>query len=56
MPPRPRPGGLNFESALIWHCPPRFKKHAENLTIYLQCLNRLNGMDAAVQLFWENEF
>ena len=24
------------------------KKHAENITIYLQCLNRLNGKDAAV--------
>ena len=26
----------------------RFKKHAENVTIYLQCLIRLNGKDVAV--------
>ena len=44
----PRPVEANFGDALTRHCPPRFKKHAENLTIYLQCLNRLNGKDAAV--------
>ena len=44
----PRPGGPNFGDALLRHCPPRFKKHAKNMTIYLQCLNRLNRKDAAV--------
>ena len=49
MPPPPhQPGGPNFGDALIRHCPPLFKKHAENITIYLQCLNQLNGKDAAV--------
>ena len=38
----------NFGDVLIRHFPPRFKKHAENITIFLQCLNRLNGKDAAV--------
>ena len=46
----PRPGGPNFGDALIWHCPPRFKIHAENITIHFQCLNRLNVKDAAVVL------
>ena len=41
-------GGPNFGDALIRHFPPRFKKHAENIAIYLQCLNRLIGKDAAV--------
>ena len=40
-------GRPNFGDALIRHCLPRYKKHAEN-TIYLECLNRLNGKDAAV--------
>ena len=44
----PRPGGSNFGDALLQDCPPRFKKHAENVTIYLQCFNRLNRKDAAV--------
>ena len=39
--------GPNFRDVLIRHFPPRFKKHAKNITIYLQCLNRLNGKDAA---------
>ena len=43
-----RPGGPNFGDALIQHCPARYKKHAENITIYLQCLNRFNGKGAAV--------
>ena len=46
MPPRPEEPICG--DALIWLCPPRFKKHAENITIYLRCLNRLNGKDAAV--------
>ena len=37
--PPHRPGGPSFGDALVWHCPPRFKKHAESITIYLQCLN-----------------
>ena len=41
-------GRPNFGDALIRHFAPRHKKHAENITIYLQCLNRLNGKDAAV--------
>ena len=41
-------GGPYFGDALIRHLPPRLKKHAENITIYLRCLNRLNGKDAAV--------
>ena len=44
----PHPGGSNFGDALIRHCSPRYKKHAKNITIYLQCLNRLNKKDAAV--------
>ena len=44
----PQPGGPNFRDALIRHCPPRYKKHAENIKIYLQCLNRFNEKDAAV--------
>ena len=44
----PRPGGPICGDALIWLCPPRFKKHAENITIYLQCLNRLKAQNAAV--------
>ena len=44
----PRPVGLNFGDALIGHCPPRYKKHAENITIYLHYLNRLNGKDAPI--------
>ena len=48
MPPSPRPGGLNFGDASKRHCPPRYKKHAGNITNYLQCLNRLNWKDAAV--------
>ena len=44
----PPTGDPNFGDALIRHCPPRFKKHAENIIIDLQCLNRLNGKDAAV--------
>ena len=43
-----RPGEPNFGDASIRHCPPRNKKHAGNITIYLQCLNRLNEKDAAV--------
>ena len=46
--PYPRPGGPNFGDALMRHCLPRYKKHAENITIYLQWLNRFNGKDAAV--------
>ena len=46
MPPL-RPGGPNFGDVSTRHRPPRYKKHAENITIYLQCLNRLNGKDAA---------
>ena len=46
--PSPRPGGSICGNALIWPCPPRFKKHAENITIYLQCLNRLKAKNAAV--------
>ena len=30
-----RPGEPNFGDASIRHCPPRFKKHPENITIYL---------------------
>ena len=45
--PLPRPGGPNFGDALLRHCPPRLEKYAENITIYLQCLNRLSGKDAA---------
>ena len=41
-------GGPNFGDALIRPFPPHFKKHAENIIIYLQCLNRLKGKDAAV--------
>ena len=40
-------GGPNFEDALIQHLPPRFKKHPDTVTIYLQCL-KLNGKDTAV--------
>ena len=40
--PSLRPGGTNFGDALIRYCPPRFKKHTENITIYLDCVNRLN--------------
>ena len=47
MPP-PQQGLLICEDALIWLCPPRFKKHTENITICLQCLSQLNGKDAAV--------
>ena len=48
-PPPPFPtGGPNFGDVLIRHCPTRYKKHAENITNYLQCLIRLNGKDAAV--------
>ena len=54
--PLPPTGGSNFGDVLIRHCPPRFKKHAKDITIYLQCLNRRNGKDAAVQLFWVNKF
>ena len=51
MPPPPPPDRVpNFGDALIWHCPPRLKKHAENITIHLQCLNRLNVKDAAAVL------
>ena len=50
MPP-PRPGGPNFGDALIQHCPTRYEKHAESITIYLQCPNRFNGR---MQLFWGN--
>ena len=46
--PLPQPAEPNFGDALIRHCLPRFKKYAENVTIYLQCLNRLNGKDVAV--------
>ena len=46
MPPPYR--GPSLGDALIRHCSPRYKKHAENITIYLQCLNRLNKKDAAV--------
>ena len=50
MPPplTPSTGGPNFGDALIRHCLPRYKKHVENTTIHLQCLNRLNKKDAAV--------
>ena len=48
MPPPPLPEGPNFGDALIRHCSPRYKKHAENITIHLQCPNRLNKKDAAV--------
>ena len=47
MPPPPT-GEPNFGDASIRHCPPRYKKHAGNITIYLQCLNRLNEKDVAV--------
>ena len=47
-PPPPRHGEPNFGDASARHCPPCYKKHAENMTIYLQCLNRLNEKDAAV--------
>ena len=40
--------GANFGDALIRHCPPRYEKQAENITIYLQRLNRRNGKNAAV--------
>ena len=45
--PSPRLARPTFEDASIRHCPPRHKKHAENVTVYLQCSNRLNGKDAA---------
>ena len=44
----PRPRGPNFGDAAIQHCPPRYKKYVENITIYLQRLNQRNGKDAAV--------
>ena len=47
MPPY-RPGVPNFGDASMRHRPPRYKKHAKNIAIYLRCLNRLNGKDAAV--------
>ena len=47
-PPTPPTGGTELQSCFLRHCSPRLKKHAENITIYLQCLNRLNGKDAAV--------
>ena len=46
--PPSRTGRSNFGDALLRHCPSRFKKHAENTTIFLQCLNRLNEKEAAV--------
>ena len=46
--PPPRPGGPNFGDALIRYCQPHYKKHGENTTLYLQCLHRLNGNNAAV--------
>ena len=36
-----------FDTALP-KCSPRYKKHAKNITIHLQCLSRLSGEDAAV--------
>ena len=47
-PPPPRPWRPICGDALICLCPTRFKKHAENITIYLQCRNRLSGKDTAV--------
>ena len=52
--PFPRPGRPICKDALIWFCPKRFKKHAENVAIRLQCPNRLNEKDAAV--FGERSF
>ena len=44
----PPTGGPNFGDASTRHCPPRFRKHAENITIHLQCLHRLSGKDEFV--------
>ena len=35
----PQPAKSNFGDALIRHCPPRFEKHAENITICLQLMS-----------------
>ena len=40
--------GTELRISLIRHCPPRSKKDAEYITIYLQSLNRLSGKDAPV--------
>ena len=53
MPPY-RPGESNFGDALIRHCPPRNKKHAENITVCLLRLNHLNGN--WMQLFLGDKF
>ena len=49
-PPPSRLGAPNFGDALTWHCSPRYKKHAENITIHLERLNRVNVKDAAAVL------
>ena len=46
--PSPRPGRPNFGDVLMRHCTPRHRKHAKNITIYLQWINHLNGKVAAV--------
>ena len=40
--------GTELRRCVDTRLPTTLQKHAENITIYLQCLNRLNGEDAAV--------
>ena len=47
MPPYPN-GETEFRRCLDTALPTTLQKHAENMTIDLQCLNRLNGKDSAV--------
>ena len=44
----PSTGGTELRRCFDTVLPTTLQKHAENITIYLHCFNRLKGKDAAV--------